>query len=147
MTNLFGHERVTKTGDQTASSQYAIIVINEALSLAANFQATLRQDIQPFLPIGEPAIYFLRGVSSGNVSVETLVGADGFFKQLRSAAAACGRVDGLSVNLTGGKCTARATGKADFEGGLIQSATISMREGNLQVRQGFELLVADLQLN
>ena len=142
-TDFFGHNRIIKSANQLASSEYARISVGGRVDLAQNVTANYGQQIRPLFEIGAPSVLFVTGHAQGTVSVGRLVGNGGFFSNIN--ATNCGRITPVSINSgSGGPCVGSGGGSVNFDGGIIESVSLQISAGQIEMTEGIVIRVASM---
>lgn len=143
MADFFGHNRTIKSSNQLASSEYARISVGSRVDLAQTVQANYAQQIRPIFEIGAPSIFFVAGHAQGSVNVGRLVGSGGFFSNFN--ASNCGRIQPVSISGGGGGvCTGGGGGTISFDGGMIESVSLTITAGQIEMTEGVNIRVASM---
>ena len=143
--SIFNTSRQTKTSGQVASSEYALITIGGRTELGQQVRGNYTRQIQTIFEIGSPNVMWLAGHEQGTLNFSRLVGSKGFFSGWDDDADACGVINPVAVDFTGGtQCLAKATGGLLFEGAMIESLDFSMQAGTLEITEGINLRVASI---
>lgn len=148
MTDFFGYNKEVKSGDQLASSEFALLTVGTQQSLVQSVQASYGQQIRPLFEVGSPSIYWVGGHSEGQISVSRLVGVNGFLRGLRNVGANCGRVTPVTIQLSGGgACFANASGGLTFDGAILENVSFNLNSGQIEIVEGFTVRVANMTVN
>jgi hypothetical protein len=142
MADFFGHNRTIKSSNQLASSEYARINVGSRVDLAQSVAANYAQQIRPIFEIGAPSIFFVAGHAQGTVNVGRLVGAGGFFSNFN--AQNCGRIQPVSISGGGGGVCAAGGGTVTFDGGMIESVSLNITAGQIEMTEGVAIRVASM---
>lgn len=143
MADFFGHNRTIKSSNQLASSEYARISVGSRVDLAQSVTANYSQQIRPIFEIGAPSIFFVAGHAQGSVNVGRLVGSGGFFSNFN--ARNCGRVQPVSISGGGGGvCTGGGGGTISFDGGMIETVSLTITAGQIEMTEGVNIRVASM---
>jgi hypothetical protein len=142
MADFFGHNRTIKSSNQLASSEYARITVGSRVDLAQSVAANYAQQIRPIFEIGAPSIFFVAGHAQGTVNVGRLVGAGGFFSNFN--AQNCGRIQPVSISGGGGGVCAAGGGTVTFDGGMIESVSLNITAGQIEMTEGVAIRVASM---
>lgn len=142
MIDFFGYNRTARSTGNIASSEFAIISVGGQQSLVQNMNVSYQQQVDQVVEVGDTNINFVPGRAQGSVSVSKLVGAGGFFSGWRGTQ--CGRITPISVRVSGGKCGFTGNGRLNFDGGIIQSVSLSMSAQQLQIAETANILVASM---
>jgi hypothetical protein len=142
-TDFFGHNRIIKSEKQLSSSEYARISVGGRIDLAQNVTANYGQQIRPLFEIGAPSVFFVTGHAQGTVSVGRLVGKDGFFSNFKGTQ--CGRIEPVSITGGGGgPCAGGGGGTISFDGGIIESVSLQITAGQIEMTEGVVIRVASM---
>jgi len=142
MIDIFGHNRTARSAGEIASSEFAAISVGGQNALVQNFQANYTQQVDQIFEVGDTNIHFVPGRASGTINVTKLVGSGGFFSIWRGNT--CGRITPVSVRVDGGKCGFTGSARLNFDGGIIQSFSLSMNAQQLQIAESASILVASM---
>jgi hypothetical protein len=146
MIDFFGYEKTVKSGDQIASSEFALITMGQRQSLVQSVQAQYGQEVKSVFEIGAPVVYWVRGHSSGSISMSRLVGVNGFFASLGDVAANCGAITPVDIQLSGGgNCYAQASGGLTFDGGVAQGVSMNIGAGQIEITESVQMMVANMK--
>lgn len=141
--DFFGHNRIIKSANQLASSEYARISVGGRIDLAQNVSANYGQQIRPLFEIGAPSVFFVTGHAQGTVSVGRLVGNGGFFANFNGSQ--CGRIQPVSISGGGGgPCAGGGGGTISFDGGIIESVSLQITAGQIEMTEGVVVRVASM---
>jgi len=139
--DFFGYNRTVGSSKQLSSSEFAALTVGSRVMLCQSVNATYQQEIKPIYEVGNPAIYFVPGHASGNVTFSRLAGEGGFFAQLRGNN--CGQINPVSINSSGSACFAQS-GNLNFAGAVIRSVSLTMNTGAIEITEQAELVVASM---
>ena len=143
MADFFGHNRIIKSADQLASSEYAQISAGGRVDLGQNITANYNQQIRPLYEIGAPSVFFVTGHAQGQVSIGRLVGTEGFFSNWKGTQ--CGKIEPVSISSAGGgPCVGGGGGSINFEGGIIESVSLQITAGQIEMTEGVVIRVASM---
>jgi len=145
MQDVFSYDNNIKTEGQVASADYARVAVKAGggrNALVQSVNVTYRQQIEEITQVGSTQIYWLPGRPSGNISIQSLVGAGGFFADWK---APCGKIDTASISIDGGNCDFTGTGSLFFSGAIVESLTASLSTGRQTITQGAEIRVANMR--
>lgn len=143
MPDFFGHNRIVKSADQLASSEYAKISAGGRVDLGQNVTANYSQQIRPLFEIGAPSVFFITGHAQGTVSIGRLVGSAGFFANWSGTK--CGQIDPVSISVEGGgPCAGGGGGSLNFDGGVIESVSLQITAGQIEMTEGVVIRVASM---
>lgn len=144
-TEFFGHNRIVKSANQLASSEYARISVGGNVTLGQNVTANYGQQIRPLYEIGAPSVMFVAGHAQGTVSVGRLVGNNGFFQTFQGTQ--CGRIQPVSISGGGGgPCSGGGGGSISFDGGIIESVSLQITAGQIEMTEGVVIKVATMSV-
>lgn len=142
MQDIFNYNRTAKSSGQVASSEFAVISMGGKQSLVQSVNAQYGQTIEAITQVGDVNVYWMPGRASGSVSCSKLVGSGGFLSGWRGSE--CGRITPLSVNVSGGRCGFTGAGSLTFDGGIIESVTITLNSQQLQISETAQIKVASM---
>jgi hypothetical protein len=139
--DFFGYNRTVGASNQLSSSEFAALTVGQRIMLCQNVSASYQQDVRPIYEVGNPSIFFVPGHASGNISFGRLAGEGSFFAQLRGND--CGKITPVSINSAGSACFA-GSGALNFSGAIIQSVSLTMSSGAVEISETANLLVASM---
>ena len=143
MADFFGHNRIIKSANQLSSSEYARISVGGRVDLGQNVTANYSQQIRPLFEIGAPTVFFVTGHAQGTVSIGRLVGTGGFFSAWKGTQ--CGRISPVSISGGGGgACSGGGGGSVSFDGGIIESVSLQITAGQIEMTEGVVVRVASM---
>lgn len=142
MQDIFNYNRTSKSAGQVASSEFAVISMGGKQSLVQSVTVQYGQQVTPLTQIGDVNIYFMAGRAQGSVTCAKLVGAGGFLAGWRGSD--CGKITPMSVNLAGGRCGFSGSGSLTFDGGILESVTITLSSEQLQISESAQIRIASM---
>ena len=145
MRDVFSYDNNIKTQGQVASSDYARVSVKQGggrNALVQSVDVSYRQQIEEITQVGSTQIYWLPGRPSGNISISSLVGSEGFFADWK---APCGKLDTASINVEGGNCDFTGQGSLFFKGAVVESLTANLSTGRQTITQGAQVRVANMR--
>ena len=107
-TDFFGVERNVNSHGQIATSELATIDLGGGGSVALVQQATwsYQLNVQPVYEAGSAELYWNTGQPQGTISMDRIVGSDGYLAEFSSLQGGCGTLQQITVGLGGtGGCT------------------------------------------
>lgn len=142
MQDIFNYNRSSKSAGQVASSEFAVISMGGKQSLVQSVTVNYGQMVTPITQVGDVNIYFMAGRAQGSVNCAKLVGAGGFLSGWRGAE--CGKITPMSVNLSGSRCGFVGKGSLTFDGGILESVTITLSAEQLQISESATIKIASM---
>lgn len=139
--DFFGYNRTVGSSNQLSSSEFAALTVGSRVMLCQSVNATYQQEVRPIYEVGNPSIFFVPGHASGTINFSRLASEGGFFAQLRENN--CGQVTPVSINSSGGACFA-GSGNLSFSGAVINSVSLTMNSGAVEITEQANLLVASM---
>ena len=145
MIDFLGYNKEIKSTQQLVSSEFAILTAGGPQSLLQQVGANYAQELRPIYEIGSPAVYWIGGHSSGQITVSRLVGTQGILASLGSAAGTCGAIDPVRITLQGGSpCFAGGGSGILFGGSMLESVNFNLDAGRVEIAEGFNLRVSSM---
>jgi len=145
MSDVFSYDNNIKTSGQVASADYARVSVKAGggrNALVQSVDVNYAQQIEEVTQVGSTQIYWLPGRPQGRCSVQSLVGAGGFFSDWK---APCGKIDTASIKVSGDKCDFEGSGSLSFEGAVVESLTANITTGRQTITQGAQVRVANMK--
>ncbi len=145
MEDIFTYKNTAITSGQVASADFARIAVSKGgrvNSLVQSCEVSYGQQIEEVTQVGSTQIFWLPGNPRGNISISTLVGADGFFNDW---AGECGKIDSATIDVKGGACGFKGNGSLTFSGGVVESLTANISTGRKTIVQGAQVRVASMR--
>lgn len=145
MRDVFSYDNNIKTNGQVASADFARVSVKAGggrNALVQTVDVGYRQQIEEVTQVGSTQIYWLPGRPQGSISINSLVGADGFFADWQSP---CGRIDTASISVSGGKCDYNGQGSLFFSGAIVESLTANITTGRQTITQGAQIRTAGMR--
>jgi len=144
--DVFSYDSRINTRGQIASADFAKVSVGKSAGLAnalvQNCDVSYGQQIEEVTQVGSTQIFWLPGSPRGQITVSTLVGADGFFSDW---SAPCGKIDTASIKVTGGECEFEGSGSLYFSGAIVESLNVGIATGRKTISQGATVRVASMR--
>ena len=143
MADVFGYENNIKSSGQVASADFAIISIGNTgrNSLVQSVSATYQQRVEEITQVGDTQIYWLPGRPQGQIQISKLVGSGGFFNDWKGE---CGKINAMSINMSGGRCGFSGGGNVTFDGGVVESLSLQLGTDRQTVAASATIKVASM---
>ena len=147
-TNLLGYQRTGSSRAQIISSEFAKISIGGQVSLIQAMQASYGHDVRPIYEVGTSQIRWVTGHPRGSMTFSRVVGNTGFFEAF-GGGGDCGHLATISINASRGQeCTdvnVTTNSRLRFSGAILQSLSINVQAGRIEVIEGAQVLFTDLE--
>lgn len=140
MREVFGFDMNVKN-DALPTSPYVVLDLGEGnVLLMNNVDVEYGTDMQRISPVGEVAVYFVRGLPRGTMRVGTTVGTKGFFAPYLSTADMCGTLKSVNISIENRMCKVEenvedALNNLQIQGIALTSLSLSISTGQMQLQQ------------
>lgn len=144
MADVFGYTNENKTSGQIASADFARVAIKSGGGVNALVQSvdvSYQNRIEEITQVGSTQIYWLPGRPQGTISINSLVGNEGFFADWKGP---CGRIDTASISVSGGKCEFTGQGSLFFSGAVVESVSANFATGRQTISQGAQIRTSSM---
>lgn len=148
MQDVFSYDNNINTSGEIASADYARVSVSAgggSNALVQSVDVSYRQQIEEVTQVGSTQIHWMPGRPQGSISIQSLVGSDGFFKDWK---AECGKIDTASIQIdqaSGNNCDFTGSGSLFFKGAVVESLQANMSTGRQTITQGAQIRCAGLQ--
>lgn len=143
MPDIFNYENPVNLSGAIASSDFATVILDGAkASLTQTLNCSYQQQVQEITQVGDPSVYWMPGRPSGSVEISKLVGDGGFFDGWKGKE--CGKIASVNVATQGGKCGFTGNGVLAFSGGVIESVSLTMNNGQMAIAETAKIKVSNL---
>ena len=115
----------------------AVDIGDGKIALVQSFQGSYQQNVQPVYEAGSSALYFVNGNPTGQFTLSTVVGTNGWFSFLSGNTGFCGALRTINMDLLRDNplCDAEVTMHKNlkFEGAALQNISFQGGAGQLQI--------------